>query len=86
MLKLKGVAELRDDKGQSPLHYAAQRGSKDMVLACCLVTQDIDILDHQHRTPLRCAAETGNNEAIDVLIRMGADRAFIDTQEHAPDL
>lgn len=72
LLTIKGVAELRDSKDLTPLHFAARYGEKDMVLSCIEATSNINIPDRENRTPLDWAASEDNQEALDTLKKHGA--------------
>lgn len=72
LLKIDGVAALRDSKKRVPLHYAARYGTRDMVEQCCLATNDINITDNAQKTPLIWAAKAKNQEALELLIQKGA--------------
>ena len=72
LLKIEGVAAQGDSKNRAPLHYAARYGTMEMVKACYLATKDIDITDHADKTPLIWAAQAGNQDALELLIKNGA--------------
>lgn len=58
-----------DDKGWSPLSYAAKKGSREMVEL--LLQQEgvaADSRDNNGRVPLSCAAEYGNKGAMKLLL------------------
>ncbi len=80
LLGIDGVAYLKDSQGRTPLHYAAQYGTKKMVELCSKATPNIDVRDESYQTPLLSAAERGNLEAVQCLIQNGADAQLTDTQ------
>ena len=78
MLEINGVETLTDASGETALHYAARYGSKNIIESCCQKFTNVDLCDLQGRTPLMLAAETGNIEAMEVLIKHKADPNLID--------
>ena len=70
------VASLRDARGRTPLHLAAQRGDADILIALvkeCAVPVDAE--DKDGNTPLMAAADYAKPDAVRTLIELGADRA-----------
>ncbi|MFT4059213.1 MAG: ankyrin repeat domain-containing protein [Legionella sp.] len=79
LLAVKGVATKKDSRALVPLHYAACHGSLGIMESCCKVT-DLDIRDDEERTPLLWAASVGNQSALELLIKKGADPLLTDYQ------
>lgn len=77
-LSMPNVEQLSDASGETALHYAARYGSKEMIALCCSAFKKIDIPNDTGKTPLMAAAESGNIEAMEILIAEGADATLTD--------
>lgn len=71
--------ELVDNEGMNALHYAAMYANKEMIEACCR-TEYLNKGDNAQKTPFILAAEAGNVEALETLLRLGADPQLADSQ------
>ncbi|MCC5792306.1 MAG: ankyrin repeat domain-containing protein [Legionellaceae bacterium] len=77
-LSLPALEQLTDASGETALHYAARYGSKEMITLCSRAFKNIDLPDDIGKTPLMAAAESGNIDAMDVLISAGANAMLTD--------
>lgn len=68
---------LKDPFGQTPLHYAARYGDKEMLSLLCH-PDSLNAQDTEGKTPLIWAVETNNLAAAKVLIEQGADPSITD--------
>lgn len=71
------VSLLKDPFEQTPLHYAARYGNKEMVELCCH-PKTLNALDTEGKTPVIWAVKTNNLEATQTLINHGADYSIKD--------
>jgi ankyrin repeat protein len=74
LLLQRGVnVNVRNSRGQTPLHIAAQNGQLDVV-RLLLASQQIDVnaRDQQGSTPLHLASEKGHVEVVQLLVAHGA--------------
>ncbi|MDX2346693.1 MAG: ankyrin repeat domain-containing protein [Legionella sp.] len=79
LLEVPGVSNLRNDRNQSILHYAARFGSQDMMLLCCKKRAgNIDEKDRFGKTPLALAREENSPDVEAVLIAQGADGNLVE--------
>jgi Ankyrin repeats (3 copies) len=67
----RGVSELTRD-GETPLHYAATKGDKEVVELLLDAGANIDGRDTQGWTALHKAAHQGSQEVVELLLRKGA--------------
>jgi hypothetical protein len=68
--------DVRNDRGQSPLHLAAERGHVDCVRLLLALGMEVDCLDSDDWTPAMAAATClggGSVAALDCLLEAGAD-------------
>ena len=63
----------RDENGQTPLHYAAQRGATEVAQTLIDRGASLNVKDKDGRTPLHLAAEIVYTPMIDLLIAKGAN-------------
>lgn len=68
----KSIMNLRDDNGQTALHYAAQRGNTDGIRILTDNGVDADPIDSYGFTPLLWAVVAGKAEATEKLLSLGA--------------
>jgi ankyrin repeat protein len=78
LLNIKDGATLADNHGWVALHYAARYGDKAILEECCKVNTNVDILDHDGRTPLMLAVEQGHISEVQDLIAHGAQTNLTD--------
>ena len=62
-----------DEQGFAPLHYACQRGYRDIVKLLLEKEADVNQISNGSVTPLHSAVGSGNKEVIKLLIDAGAD-------------
>ena len=73
-LKKGGInIDKRDEKGLTPLHYACQKGSRDIVRLLIENGADVTMETNTSVTPLHLAVMSGNKEIIKMLADAGAD-------------
>lgn len=75
------IDKLTDSQRKTPLHYAAEYGSKEMIELCIADTKDINKLDSLGQTPLILAARHNNQDAIMVLLAHGAEQSIRDSNK-----
>lgn len=63
----------RDQRGQTPLHYAAQRGYKRIAELLIAGGAEVDAEDDISETPLHHAIRWGYKDVVELLIANGAD-------------
>ncbi|KXZ42210.1 hypothetical protein GPECTOR_181g256 [Gonium pectorale] len=61
-------------RGNTPLHYAAENGHTEAVRALLGAGADKDAINKYVATPLYVAAENGHVEAVQVLLQAGANK------------
>jgi len=59
--------------GRTPLHAAADRGHRKMVILLCDENADPNLQDFDGNTPLHLAARRGHNQTLYILLAAGAD-------------
>jgi ankyrin repeat protein len=64
------MKNLRDIHGRTPLHVAAEKGERPMVLLAH--GAKVDARDVSGRTPLHCSAEKGYESVAEILLENGA--------------
>ena len=57
----------------SPLHYASQKGHKDIVDFLVSHGADVNVTDKYGETPLHIACKEGHKDIIELLVSHGAD-------------
>ncbi len=78
------LANMIDDLGNLPLHYAVQNNMAKSVGALLLSTADINTRNKEGKTPLHIAAEIGNPDIINRLFFKGADPFATDNNGKTP--
>jgi ankyrin repeat protein len=79
LLAVPSVARLKNNLGQTALHYAARFGSQDMMLLCCQKrVGNIDEKDRFGKTPLALAKLENTPDVEAVLIAQGADENLVE--------
>jgi FOG: Ankyrin repeat len=74
----------RDENGNTPLYYAAQKGARDIVKLLIENGADATIANNQSITPLHAVSKTGNKEIITILTENGADVNATDKEGKTP--
>ena len=74
------VVLLCDQSGNTPLHWAANKGQSDMVAVLLRRNANPKVKNSNGATPLHCAAFSGDSYTIEMLIRAGADPAALNEQ------
>lgn len=69
-----------DDKGRTPLHWAARTGDVDLILAMVDGDADILALDYEGNTPLDVLQEREHSRALD-MIRQKYPREYMKWRE-----
>jgi uncharacterized protein len=73
LLYYKAEVDPRDQFGNTPLHWAAQRGNTAVLQMLIGAKAAIDPQNRQGVTPLMMAAKAGNIPAVRLLLKNGAD-------------
>ena len=73
LLMLDHPVNERDKQGNTALHYAANRGSGELVLCLLLLDAEVNAANNMGETPLLLASKSANRRACDLLIQFGAD-------------
>ncbi len=76
--------EATDERGRTPLHWAARLGMVDSARLLLARGADPDARDHRGRTPLHDACAAGEGGIIDLLIATGADIDARDGEQMTP--
>jgi ankyrin repeat protein len=63
---------IQNADSETPLHLNTRKGTKKTILMLLAAHANMHQIDYQGRTPLHRAAETGNLEVFDTLIKAGA--------------
>jgi len=63
----------KDNKGMSPLHWAAQAGHKDVAELLLAKGADVNAMDNEGRMPLHLAGRQGRRDVTELLLANGAD-------------
>lgn len=78
--------DCRDIDGRTPLHYAAEAGNTDIISAILSAHSgpDLNARDECGRTPLHLAVENGHRNAVELLLRAGAEVFCRDRDNRTP--
>ncbi|WP_353272420.1 ankyrin repeat domain-containing protein [Wolbachia endosymbiont (group A) of Urophora cardui] len=82
LLKAGANHSIRDNRGKTPLHYAAIWS--DCISSLIKAGVDPNTQDIKGKTPLHYAAHSGNSKNIDLLLENGAKRDILDKQGKIP--
>ncbi|WJX58916.1 hypothetical protein P8452_44321 [Trifolium repens] len=63
----------RDNYGLTPLHAAAFKGHKDVVLMLCKAGLDLECEDNEGHVPLHMAVESGDIETVKIFVEKGVN-------------
>ncbi|XP_076036836.1 acyl-CoA-binding domain-containing protein anorexia [Oratosquilla oratoria] len=74
----------QDEDGMSPLHWAADRGSIEMVTALLDRSIDINCQDESGQTALHYASSCGHDKIVAKLLERGADPQIADNEGQLP--
>jgi len=74
----------KNEKGQTSLHYAAEKGLKDIAEFLLAQGADTTVRDGEGRTPLHRAAFNGHIGVVKVLLKNGADITVRDSEGRTP--
>ncbi len=64
---------IQDKDGDTVLHHLATKGNLHLLTLLLQHSHKIDIRNDKGETPLLCAVQAGNGEAVDQLLQAGAD-------------
>ena len=81
LLTAKAVADVKDCRGDTPLHLCSQFG---YVECCRKLTVDINAVNEDKRTCLHLSAFNGSAECVDFLIASGASSSMLDKYGRLP--
>lgn len=73
LIKAGANIDEEDYDGNTPLHYAAIRNNNVIISTLICYKANIDALNKERRTPLHEAIILGNDEALDHLLKLGAN-------------
>lgn len=69
----KEAIDLKDDNGQTPIHYAARRGHNEGIKLLADYGASINVLDSYGFSPYLWAVIAGNNNTVKLLLSLGVD-------------
>jgi len=85
MVTLRANLGLRDEKGNTALHYATERGHLSIVNLLLEKGENINILNQKHQTPLHLATMRGKKmDLFEYLIERGANLLAEDQNKKTP--
>lgn len=87
LLIMKGsrlTVDVKDNYGNTPLHYAARSGWTEIINELLLSGSDINSLNEDAENPLHVAVKDGQREAIKLLIEKGAKVNIVDIKGNSP--
>ncbi|XP_006803331.1 acyl-CoA-binding domain-containing protein 6 [Neolamprologus brichardi] len=76
---------IRDDEGRALLHWACDRGHKEMVSLLLQLKAEINIQDDEGQTALHYASACEFVEIVDLLLKSGADPTITDQEGCLPE-
>lgn len=71
-----GNINIKNDKGNTPLHYASSIGNKSLVHQLINMGANVNEVNADNNTPLTIAIIRERNEVVDILLKAGADPNF----------
>lgn len=81
---IKSVLNSADDDGMTVLHWAADRGSKEILETLLAHGADVNVTDSENQTPLHYAASCGHLDCVKVLLQHGANAKIQDNEGNTP--
>ncbi|EGD77528.1 hypothetical protein PTSG_08626 [Salpingoeca rosetta] len=78
------VAEIDDEYGQTPLHYASQRSDPSCLEVLLQRNCEPNVTDKANATPLHNAAQEGRLEIVQLLVKYGANLLARDGEGETP--
>jgi ankyrin repeat protein len=78
------LANARNPKGSTPLHFAAKGGYRDLVTLLIAKGADVNAKNREGLTPLHVAAMVGNLKIVEMLLSKGADMNARDLGKKTP--
>lgn len=73
LLEKRATTSFSDQYGLTPLHIAALKGHRDIVMLLAEYGADLDCQDNGGHTPLHLAVEGSCIQTVEVLVNKGAD-------------
>ncbi|XP_062412272.1 acyl-CoA-binding domain-containing protein 6 [Sardina pilchardus] len=77
--------DIKDEEGRALLHWACDRGHKDMVSVLLLNKADIDNQDNEGQTALHYASACEFADIVELLLKAGADPSIKDLEGSLPE-
>jgi hypothetical protein len=80
------LTKAQTSNGQTPLHYAATKGSANCISILCENFCDVDAISgisDSLKTPLLLATEAGHLDVVKELVRWGADLFYLDANGYS---
>ena len=78
------LVNMKDVNGNAAIHYAAANNQMDCVDALLSGGAEVDIRNHQQKSPLHIASELGHDYVVDILIDEGAELDAKDEDGRTP--
>ncbi|KAG4091235.1 ankyrin [Neocallimastix lanati (nom. inval.)] len=78
LLEREADPNLQDAEGNTALHYAAFKGNKAIIEALVKYKANMEIQNSNHETPIMVACRYQKNDAVKLLLTLGASTLFVD--------
>ncbi|XP_015282809.1 PREDICTED: acyl-CoA-binding domain-containing protein 6 [Gekko japonicus] len=75
----------KDEKGRALLHWASDRGHKELVSVLLQHTADVNSQDDEGQTALHYASTCEFSDIVELLLKSGADPTIRDTEGYLPE-
>nr|XP_056700510.1 acyl-CoA-binding domain-containing protein 6 [Euleptes europaea] len=75
----------KDEKGRALLHWACDRGHKELVSILLQHTADVNSQDDEGQTALHYASTCEFSDIVELLLKFGADPTVRDTEGYLPE-
>ncbi|XP_026525019.1 acyl-CoA-binding domain-containing protein 6 isoform X2 [Notechis scutatus] len=75
----------KDDKGRALLHWACDRGHKELATVLLQHTADVNSQDDEGQTALHYASTCEFSDIVELLLQSGADPTLRDTEGYLPE-